>query len=301
MISFFQLIRYKNLLMVLLTMILTKYALINSFISNPSLTSIDFIILSLSILFITAGGYIINDLYDIEADTINKPLKVYISKSISKKNAWVIYILSSTLGVILGIYLSVIKNSDFLSFYFIGTTLLLFLYSVLLKKQVFIGNLCISLLVALPIYLLYKFDSNSKTISNILQYFFLSIAVFYYMFFAFLTTMIREIIKDIEDINGDYTVKLKTLPILIGKTRARNISIFLSVVLLLFLFLVSSNYFISKKYFLGTIMLMISIIVVHFIFKSWNASTKKQFHYLSNLMKLIMFIGILSMILFKFK
>jgi 4-hydroxybenzoate polyprenyltransferase len=301
MISFFQLIRYKNLLMVLLTMILTKYALINSFISNPSLTSIDFIILSLSILFITAGGYIINDLYDIEADTINKPLKVYISKSISKKNAWFIYLLSSTLGVSLGIYLSVIKNSDFLSFYFIGTTLLLFLYSVLLKKQVFIGNLCISLLVALPIYLLYKFDSNSKTISNILQYFFLSTVVFYYMFFAFLTTMIREIIKDIEDIDGDYLVKLKTLPILIGKTRARNISIFLSVVLLLFLFLVSSNYFISKKYFLGTIMLMISIIVVHFIFKSWNASTKKQFHYLSNLMKLIMFTGILSMILFKFK
>ena len=301
MISFFQLIRYKNLLMVLLTMILTKYALINSFISNPSLTSIDFIILSLSILFITAGGYIINDLYDIEADTINKPLKVFISKSISKKNAWFIYLLSSTLGVSLGIYLSVIKNSDFLSFYFIGTTLLLFLYSGLLKKQVFIGNLCISLLVALPIYLLYKFDSNSKTISNILQYFFLSTVVFYYMFFAFLTTMIREIIKDIEDINGDYTVKLKTLPIVIGKTRARNISIFLSVVLLLFLFLVSSNYFISKKYFLGTIMLMISIIVVHFIFKSWNASTKKQFHYLSNLMKLIMFTGILSMILFKFK
>ena len=301
MISFFQLIRYKNLLMVLLTMILTKYALINSFISDPSLTSIDFIILSLSILFITAGGYIINDLYDIEADTINKPLKVFISKSISKKNAWFIYLLSSTLGVSLGIYLSIIKNIDFLSFYFFGTTLLLFLYSVLLKKQVFIGNLCISLLVTLPIYLLYKFDSNNITISNILQYFFLSIAVFYYMFFAFLTTMIREIIKDIEDINGDYIVKLKTLPILIGKTRARNISIFLSVVLLLFLFLVSSNYFISKKYFLGTIMLMISIILVHFIFKSWNASTKKQFHYLSNLMKLIMFIGILSMTLFKFK
>ena len=301
MISFFYLIRYKNLLMVLLTMILTKYALINSFISEPSLTSIDFIILSLSILLITAGGYIINDLYDIKADTINKPLKVYISKSISKKNAWVIYFLSSTLGVTLGIYLSIIKNIDFLSFYFIGTTLLLFLYSVLLKKLVFIGNLCISLLVALPIYLLYKFDSNNITISNILQYFFLSIAIFYYMFFAFLTTMIREIIKDIEDINGDYIVKLKTLPILIGKTRARNISIFLSLVLLLFLFLVSSNYFISKKYFLGTIMLMISIILVHFIFKSWNASTKKQFHYLSNLMKLIMFIGILSMALFKFK
>ena len=301
MISFFYLIRYKNLLMVLLTMILTKYALINSFISDPSLTSIDFIILSLSILFITAGGYIINDLYDIEADTINKPLKVYISKSISKKNAWFIYLLSSTLGVSLGIYLSIIKNIDFLSFYFIGTTLLLFLYSLLLKKLVFIGNLCISLLVALPIYLLYKFDSNNITISNILQYFLLSIVIFYYMFFAFLTTMIREIIKDIEDINGDYIVKLKTLPILIGKTRARNISIFLSVVLLLFLFLVSSNYFISKKYFLGTIMLMISIILVHFIFKSWNASTKKQFHYLSNLMKLIMFIGILSMTLFKFK
>ena len=275
MISFFYLIRYKNLLMVLLTMILTKYALINSFISEPSLTSIDFIILSLSILLITAGGYIINDLYDIKADTINKPLKVYISKSISKKNAWIIYFLSSTLGVTLGIYLSIIKNIDFLSFYFIGTTLLLFLYSLLLKKLVFIGNLCISLLVALPIYLLYKFDSNNITISNILQYFLLSIVIFYYMFFAFLTTMIREIIKDIEDINGDYIVKLKTLPILIGKTRARNISIFLSLVLLLFLFLVSSNYFISNKYFLGIIMLMLSTVVVYFIFKSWIATTKK--------------------------
>ena len=62
MISFFYLIRYKNLLMVLLTMILTKYALIDSFISSPSLSHIDFIILSLSILCITTGGYIINDL-----------------------------------------------------------------------------------------------------------------------------------------------------------------------------------------------------------------------------------------------
>ncbi len=86
MISFLHLIRYKNLLMVFLSMFLTKYLLIESFISTPLLSDIDFIILTTSILLITMGGYLINDIYDIESDKINKPDKVYITTIISIKN-----------------------------------------------------------------------------------------------------------------------------------------------------------------------------------------------------------------------
>ena len=86
MISFLHLIRYKNLLMVFLSMFLTKYFLIESFISTSLLSDVDFIILTTSILLITMGGYLINDIYDIKSDKINKPDKVYITRIISIKN-----------------------------------------------------------------------------------------------------------------------------------------------------------------------------------------------------------------------
>ena len=100
MISFLKLIRYKNLLMVLLTLVLTKYAIIDSLISTIS--DFQFILLVISILYITAGGYVINDVFDIEADKINKPSKVYIGLSISKKKALVSYFMLTIIGLIIG-------------------------------------------------------------------------------------------------------------------------------------------------------------------------------------------------------
>jgi 4-hydroxybenzoate polyprenyltransferase len=87
MIPFLQLIRYKNLFMVVLTMVLTKYALIHSFIEKSNLSNLEFCLLSLSVLLIAAGGYIINDIIDIEADRVNKPKKVFIDVTISKKKS----------------------------------------------------------------------------------------------------------------------------------------------------------------------------------------------------------------------
>ena len=104
MISFLKLIRYKNLLMVLLTMVLTKYALIRSLLDL--ITHFDFAIIVLSVLLITSGGYIINDIYDVSIDKINKPQKVYVGNSISFKNAWISYFTLTIVGVLLGIYVS---------------------------------------------------------------------------------------------------------------------------------------------------------------------------------------------------
>jgi len=282
-------------------MVLTKYALINSFLSQPNLTNSEFFLLSLSVLLITAGGYIINDIYDIDVDKINKPEKVIVSRSISIQHAWIYYCLLSSIGILVGIYLSFEKQLEFFSFYFIASVILLFLYSRFLKRLPLIGNLTVSLLASLTIFLTYQFDNSMLDFkSDGLNSLFLSIIVFYYLLFSFFSTLVRELIKDIEDVNGDHALKMKTIPIILGIKRTRNIVIGISFFILFFLFLLLKEAFSSEEYVLSLIILIESILFLGLIYKLWNAQVKNEFHFLSNLMKVMMLVGILSMTLFKF-
>lgn len=300
MISILHLIRYKNLLMVFLSMFLTKYFLIESFISTPLLSDIDFIILTISILLITMGGYLINDIYDIESDKINKPDKVYITTIISIKNGQFLYFLTSITGLILGFYLSVNKNLNHLSGYFIVTVIILFVYTKILKKLPLIGNVIVALLVSLPIFLVYEFDHSMISIKDIFDNLFLSIIIFFYLLFAFLTTLIREIIKDLQDIKGDNKLKLKTLPIMIGKKRTINFLIFLSFLLQLLLLLVLIDSFKNDQYLILFFLITLSLLVAYLIYKLRVPFKNNQYQLLSSLMKIIMLVGVLSMTVFKF-
>lgn len=300
MISILHLIRYKNLLMVFLSMFLTKYFLIESFISTPLLSDIDFIILTISILLITMGGYLINDIYDIESDKINKPDKVYITTIISIKNGQFLYFLTSITGLILGLYLSVNKNLNHLSGYFIVTVIILFVYTKILKKLPLIGNVIVALLVSLPIFLVYEFDHSMISIKDIFDNLFLSIIIFFYLLFAFLTTLIREIIKDLQDIKGDNKLKLKTLPIMIGKKRTINFLIFLSFLLQLLLLLVLIDSFKNDQYLILFFLITLSFLVAYLIYKLRVPFKNNQYQLLSSLMKIIMLMGVLSMTVFKF-
>jgi len=300
MISILHLIRYKNLLMVFLSMFLTKYFLIESFISTPLLSDIDFIILTISILLITMGGYLINDIYDIESDKINKPDKVYITTIISIKNGQFLYFLTSITGLILGFYLSVNKNLNHLSGYFIATVIILFVYTKILKKLPLIGNVIVALLVSLPIFLVYEFDHSMISIKDIFDNLFLSIIIFFYLLFAFLTTLIREIIKDLQDIKGDNKFKLKTLPIMIGKKRTINFLIFLSFLLQLLLLLVLIDSFKNDQYLILFFLITLSLLVAYLIYKLRVPFKNNQYQLLSSLMKIIMLVGVLSMTVFKF-
>lgn len=321
MISFLKLIRYKNLLMVLLTMVLTKYALINSmFFSNISfenytlihttylgitLTHYQFTILAFSILLITASGYIINDIFDIETDKINKPSKVIIGNSISIKNAWFFYSLTSALGLFLGVYLSFSTQNYDYSFFFLGTTFVLFLYSRFFKKTLLVGNLVIAILLGLVIFITIIFNEPKTHTKNLLELIsnlgtgvHLFIVMIIYIVFSLLTTFIREIIKDIEDVDGDLKINAKTLPILFGRKRASKVAFFFSAVLLVFLLFVLQS--LKNEYlFLLYGIVCILLPLLYFMYKLWIAKSKKEFSKLSNLMKFIMLFGILSMILFK--
>ena len=286
--------------MVFLSMFLTKYFLIESFISTPLLSDIDFIILTTSILLITMGGYLINDIYDIESDKINKPGKVYISTIISIKSGLFLYFLTSITGLILGLYLSINKNLNHLSGFFIVTVILLFIYTKILKKLPLIGNIIVALLVSLPIFLVYEFDHSMISIKDIFDNLFLSIIIFFYLLFAFLTTLIREIIKDLQDIKGDNKFKLKTLPIMIGNKRTINFVVFLSFLLQLLLLLVLIDSFKNDYYLILIFSITLSLLVAYLIYKLRVPFKNNPYQLLSSLMKIIMLVGVLSMTIFKF-
>jgi 4-hydroxybenzoate polyprenyltransferase len=279
-------------------MVLTKYALINSFFLKPYLSYLEFLILTLSVLLITAGGYIINDIYDIKTDLINKPNKVFVNKTISKKNAWIYYFLFTFLGLLLGLYLSINTQNSHFFLLFLTTSTILFLYSLFFKKMFFIGNLIVSILISLSIFIILLFDIpyfaelrqvDKYSFSNVLNCF---------LFFAFLTTFIREMIKDIEDIDGDKKVNAKTLPIIIGRKRASKIVFFFTSIFLVF-FLNILQFLKTEILFLSYGIVFILLPLLYFMFLLWKAETKKDFSKLSSTMKIIMFFGILSMLLFK--
>lgn len=295
MISFLKLIRYKNLLMVLLTMVLTKYALIRPYpLSTSYLSNFQFFLFSLCILCITAGGYIINDIFDIEADKINKPKKIFVGKTITKRKAWISYFLFNLSSLLLIFYFSKINKHYSNYSPFLITIILLFFYSMFLKRIVLIGNLTISFLVSYILLVLLSFDYKGGNVDVLFL-------TYGYIFFSFLTTLIREIIKDIEDINGDLKINAKTLPIVIGRKRANRVALGFSVLLLLFLIVLIRTFLIEEPIFLGYSILFLLIPIGYFIYKLYDAKTKKHYSYLSKLMKLIMCFGILSMLLFKFR
>ena len=295
--DFLRLIRYKNLFMVLLTMFLTKYALIDSQITTISLSYFDFSLLSVSVVLIAIGGYLINDVLDINTDVINKPNKVSIDQILSFKKAIYLSILLSLIGFLLGTYLSIITNSYCLIGVFLFCIFSLFFYSFYLKKRILLGNILVSILCSSTILLTYFFHMRASTYSLFFRTT-LYHTILGYVFFAFLTTLIREIIKDIEDVDGDIHIKATTLPIVIGRKRTSKVAFFFSCILLVFLFL-SILSFRTNYLFFGYGILFIMIPFVYFMSKLWFSESKKDFSKLSVLLKIIMLLGIISMLLFK--
>lgn len=293
--DFLKLIRCKNLFMVLLTLILTKYFLLDSIVPNNNFSILYFVIFSLSVLFISAFGYVINDYFDVKTDLINKPTKVYVTKIISKKDAFKISLILAIIGLTLGSVVSYLMLKTKLVSIYIFVIVSLYFYSNYLKKIAVLGNLLVAILCALPIFLLFLFIIGDNYI--IYQNILFCYPILIYLLFAIGITFIRELIKDIEDVNGDLKIKAKTLPIIIGRKRAANIAFFFSFLLLV---ICIRGLLVLQK---NTGILLYSIIFIilpllFFLYKLWSAKSKKDFTLLSNLLKIILFFGILSMLFF---
>ena len=290
--------RWKNLLMIVLIQLLIKFVLFQKFHLSSSLDDLHFIILILSTLFIAAAGYIINDLHDVKADLINKPKKVFVGNKITVKETNRLFVILNSIGLLLGFYLSyhIGRNSFFIVFLIIS--LLLYRYSINLKKKLLIGNLIISLIVFLSIFIIVLFDlvpaTNSYNRETQLE---VSNIILIYSCFAFVLTLIREIVKDLVDIEGDKKIKCKSIPIVYGTKKTKIVLVILSITTLLSISYIAFLIYNEYTYLSYYLLLLIGLPLLYFMFILNRSKSKEEFKKLSDLLKIIMLIGIISILL----
>ena len=309
--SFLSLIRFTNLLFIIAIQVLIKYFLINYYLEDYSMSNHDFSIYLLALISIIAGGYIINDIYDIEIDKINKPNRRIVEKEISKVSATNMYYTLNFLGISSGFYSALQVNRLWFVFIFIFFCLSLWKYSKDYKTKFLTGNLQVAFLTALSIINLALFDIvplgiTNENGSNIVLYIIIT-----YAGFSFITTLIREIIKDLEDNEGDEKMGANTLAINYGVTRTKNITAFLILIPIIgiaylqyFQCSVLRNSFVPELRDFGVNLVpllytsVLQILLIILLIKIKISSTKSDFHFASTLCKIIMLIGILSIPLF---
>lgn len=296
-----KLIRWKNLVMMALMQCLIKYGLFLPFGVSTSLNTFNFFILIISTLCIASAGYIINDIYDVETDFINKPEKIIIGKSLSEKTAYNLFIILNVLGVGIGFYLSYTIGKSELFALFVIISALLYVYASYLKHSFLIGNIVISALVGLSILIVGIFELiPSMTAQNQgIQLAFFRILLDYAIF-AFIINFIREITKDIEDIDGDYKSGMHTLPIVIGRERASKVLIVLSFIPLLAVIYYLNNNLYKQPIAVVYYLIFIIAPLIYLCILMFHAKTKKDFHDISKLLKIVMLFGMLSILLYKF-
>ncbi len=257
-------------------------------------------LLVLSTVLIAAAGYVVNNIFDIPSDTINKPNDVVVGRGISETRAYNIYIGLNITGVALGFYLSNVIMRPMFASLFIFIASLLYFYATNLKQIMIIGNVVVALLLAASVLIIGVFDLFPATTSeNQAQMASLFSILLDYALFAFIINFIREIVKDIEDVDGDYNQGMNTLPIAIGKSRAAKIALATAIMAFILLLLYTTKYFFENNLLIVTFYSFAFVLapLLYFIVKIFGAKTQKDFHHLSTILKLILFFGILSILI----
>lgn len=305
--------------MVILTMVLMRYAIIEPLISKTGVTLIkgsgeevpvvlqypwyDFLILVFATLCITAGGYIINDYFDIRTDIINRG-EVIVGTKISRRMAMLWHLILNIAGVAAGFYISARAGYFWFGTIFLLVSGLLYFYSASYKRQFLIGNLIVAILTALVPMLvvlfewaaLYRYYSIHAT--KVPEFGFLFFWIGGFSFFAFLTTLIREIIKDTEDFEGDSAHGRKTVPVTIGVSASRIISSVLIIITIIFLYLVW-YFFIHDRITFLYISIAVVLPLILVIIQLAKNGGRKGLHTASCMMKLSMLAGILYAVVVK--
>jgi 4-hydroxybenzoate polyprenyltransferase len=271
--SILRLTRAWNLVIIVFAQYFTAYFLANVEVFHD----FKLFLLSLSTVLIAAGGYVINDYYDVKIDYVNNPERVVVGKTIHRRFAILFHIALSALGIFVGLFISwklALVN-------FLSVTVLWF-YSNLLMRLPFIGNFAVALLTGASIaVIILLYNANT-------------VLILIYALFSFFMTLVREIIKDMEDLKGDNTYGCKTLPIVWG-IRKTKIALYLLILFFSVTVAVINQLYVKLDaiYFVMLLFVPLAWLVTRLV----RADTKKDYGWLSSFCKVIMLLGILSMTL----
>lgn len=262
-------------------------------------SEINFFFLVFSTVLITAAGYVINDYFDTKTDLLNRPEKVLIDKSIHRRTAILIHVVLNTLGIGLGAYISFYIGIPILSLVFVFITGILWFYSTTYKRQFLIGNIIVAILTALVplMVILFEIPLLNKTYGSLmiemrLDFNLIVIWVSAFAFYAFLLTLIREIIKDVEDFEGDNAYGRQTLPIALGVLNTKIILVSL-ILLVLFSLVFAYIRFLTDNITLIYFVVFLLFPLLVLFYKIIIADNKKDYHFASSLSKIIMLAGIM--------
>ena len=272
-----------------------RYLFLKQSYVDLALTDFNYILLVIATVCIAAGGYVINNIMDQDTDEIAKPQNRVVGVSISETVAYNWYIGLTIVGVGIGFYLSnVIYKPTFASMFILVATLL-YMYATSFKQIPVLGNVVVALMLSTSIIIIGLFDIlPAIDVDNRFRMKEAFDILMHYAIFAFIINLIREIIKDLEDMDGDYQSGINTLPIAIGVQKTKIIVGVLTVISIgILAYYVNSNLF-ELDYVVYYAMILIVGPLIYFGVKLLNASTKKEFYHLSLVLKIILFFGILS-------
>jgi len=241
------------------------------------LLDFDLFIIVLASSLAIASGYIINNFYDSKKDLINRPSKSMLDRLVSQKTKLNVYF---ALNFIVALLAIIVSWRAFL--YFSVYIFLIWYYSHRIKKYLFIGNLTSAFLSVLPFFAIFLYYKNLYEV------------ILGHAAFLFLLLLIREMIKDLENIKGDLANDYRTVPIVYGEVVSKKIITFLTIATIIPVYVLIEIFDVGYMdiYFYSCL-----IILIFFLLYLWKSNTKEQFVILHNVLKFLIVAGVFSIIL----
>jgi len=307
--NYLKLIRLKNLIFIVFIQLAMRQVVLMPILQkygfDYSTVNLQLLLLIIATVCIAAGGYVLNDYFDVKIDAINRPEKLIVNRHISKRNAMIFYQLTTATGIVAGLILAFLLRSFTLTFIFFVVPGLLWFYSSVYKRQFLIGNLIVSFSAALTVLVvaiselafLQREYGNLIFETPVPGQIYLWIGGF--SFFSFLVSWIREIVKDMEDIEGDRELECRTMPVKWGVAKTKWLVYFL-IILTSILLLVTNILIVdfqgslTLRYIIFGLIIPLTVALLFLV----RAKIPADFHRISTLLKFVMLTGVMYSFIF---
>ena len=283
--ALFKMSRPNNLLMIVFAMFAFRFGFAHTIAPEDFTQRMQFLGMMITIVLLTAGGNFINDYFDVRVDRINKPNAVYVETQVKRRVVILAHIVTTTLGILISFFVGKSMHSYLPFVVAIVVSIALGLYTPFFKKRVLSGNLLVSLCIGMiPLWSVWPHLSNLH----------IGFWTLIFSVFAFSVNFSREIVKDIEDVDGDAAENYKTLPVVMGTQTAR-----IYALLFLFAALITAGVTLfiaaTQHHSLGTLYLIgmgMCLPLIIALFAVFMANSKEGFHKASLIIKIAMAVGI---------